>query len=329
MTPYEFPYEIVRMCAEGPYPGGDLAVVPDAAGLDAATMATVAAGLGTTETVFVRPAGAPGEDYRVRVFQPTGETPFGSHSAIGTAATLVRLGIVPAGPVTQGCGAARQTLTADAAGAALLGRDPLPGTGLDPGPLLAAAGLTRADTPADPAGDAPTATGFGAPFPLLPVRGSALARARPDPARMAAEGLKALCLVATDPAPAADPADSPNSPGTSGTTVVSRTADRAGRSDGSVTVRARLFAPGFGIPDDPACAPVALALGRWLAATGRLPAGDGVHRYTVRLGAGTPRTGRLECAVTVVGGRPVHASAAGDVTPVTRGTVAVPPPPAD
>ncbi|MEU3602315.1 PhzF family phenazine biosynthesis protein [Streptomyces sp. NPDC006798] len=311
MTPYEIPYEIVRMCAEGPYPGGDLAVVPDAAGLDGAAMAAVAAGLGTTETVFVRPAGAAGEDYRVRVFQPTGETPFGSHSAIGTAATLVRLGIVPAGPVAQGCGPARQTLTADATGAVLLGRDPLPGTGLDPGPLLAAAGLTRADAAADTTGDAPTATGFGAPFPLLPVRGSALARARPDPARMAAEGLKALCLVAADPAPA--------------------TGHTTNGADRPTAVRARLFAPGFGIPDDPACAPVALALGRWLAATGRLPAGDGVHRYTVRLGSGTPRTGRLECAVTVAGGRPEHASAAGDVTPVARGTVstvAVSPPPA-
>ncbi|MFE3096220.1 PhzF family phenazine biosynthesis protein, partial [Streptomyces sp. NPDC059248] len=239
------PYEIVHMFTDRPYAGGALAVLPDAAGLGTAAMATLAAELGTTETVFVLPAAKPDEDYRVRVFQPSGETPFGSHSAVGTAATLVRLGHLPAGRVVQGCGPGRQRLDATAAGAALIGAGPLPATGIDPAPLLAAAGLTGADTTADP----PLATGFGAPFALLPVRDSALSRARPDPDRMAADGLKALCLLACAP-------------------------------DGK-TVRARLFAPGFGIPDDPACAPVAMALGLWLAATGRLPAGDGDHRYTV------------------------------------------------
>ncbi|MER6915332.1 PhzF family phenazine biosynthesis isomerase [Streptomyces sp. NPDC000594] len=282
------PYEIVHMFTDRPYAGSPLAVLPDATGLDDGAMAVLAAELGTTETAFVLPPAGPDEEYRVRVFQPSGEVPFGGHSAVGTAATLVRLGRLPAGPLVQGCGGGRQTLTATAEGAALIGRGAVPPTPLDPGPLLAAAGLSGDDAGGGP----PLATGFGAAFALLPVDGAALDRARPDPARLAAEGLAALALLTWEP---------------------------AGR-----TVRARLFAPGFGIPEDPACAPVAMAFGLWLLATGRLPAGDGDHPYTVRMGGGTTRTGRIDCVITLENGEAVRATAAGAVTVAARGTLAVP-----
>lgn len=285
------PYEIVHMFTSRPFAGSALAVVPDAAGLGEGAMAVLAAEFHTAETAFVLPSADAQEDYRVRVFQPGGESPHGSHSAVGTAATLVRLGLLSAGDAVQGCGGGRQILSATSVGATLVSRGTVTTRALDPGPLLAAAGLDRGDATDDPA----LATGFGAGFALLPVRDGGLARARPNLSWMAADGLGALCVFAWDP--------------------------------GSRTVRARLFAPGFGIPEDPACAPVATALGLWLTATGRLPARDGTHAYTVHQGVETPRDALLGCTITLVNGRPVEGSATGDVTPVATGTIAVPPAP--
>ncbi|MGW5676590.1 PhzF family phenazine biosynthesis protein [Streptomyces sp. NPDC003860] len=285
------PYEVVHMFTSRPFAGSALAVVPDATGLDGRAMAVLAAEFGTVETAFVLPAADAREDYRVRVFQPGGEYPRGSHSAVGTAATLVRLGLLPAGDVVQGCGSGLQTLSATATGATLVSRGTVTTRALDPQPLLAAAGLDGGDGADEPA----LATGFGAGFALLPVRGGALARARADLPRMAADGLGALCVFAWD--------------------------------SGHRIVRARLFAPGFGIPEDPACGPVATALGLWLTATGRLPARDGTHAYTVHQGVETLREALLGCTITLVNGRPVEGTATGDVTPVAAGTIAVPPPP--
>ncbi len=165
---------------------------------------------------------------------------------------------------------------------------PAPGADLDPAPLLTAVGLAAEDA----SGGKPRAEGFGTPFTFLPVREAALARAEPDPARMAAAALPALCLV---------------------------------HWDGSRrTARTRLFAPGFGIAEDPACAPVAAALGLWLAGTGRLPDEEGSHTYTLRQGAEAGRPALLTCTLTVSNGSPAQAAVTGRVTAVAHGRITAP-----
>jgi trans-2,3-dihydro-3-hydroxyanthranilate isomerase len=252
-------HHVVAMFADQPAGGSLLGVVPGAASLSTETMRAIAAGLGTDETAFVLP---PSDDasYRVRVFTPRGESPHGGHSAVGTAATLVRLGLVPAGPVVQECGATQQVLTAQADRATLTGRFGTEVTPLAPEPLLAVTGLG----PADIVAPGPGSAGFA----FLPVRADALARTRPDYPRMRAEGLPAVCVVAW-------------------------AADRR-------LARVRLFAPGFDIPEDPACGPIAMALGAWLAGTGSIV--DRTFGYTVSQGVEMGRPARLDCTVTVSGG---------------------------
>ncbi|MDT0492873.1 PhzF family phenazine biosynthesis protein [Streptomyces griseus] len=283
-------YEVVDMFTDRPFAGSTLAVVPDADGLSTEAMGAIAAELNAAETAFVLPATAPDATYRVRVFTPTAESPGGGHSCVGTAATLVRTGAVPAGRVVQECGPARHVLTAQADRATLTLTGPAPGSGLDPAPLLAAVGLAAGDA----YGGSPRAEGFGTPFAFLPVRETALARAEPDPARMAAAALPALCLLTWD---------GPRR-----------------------TARTRLFAPGFGITEDPACAPVAAALGLWLARTGRLPAEPGSHAYTLRQGAEAGRPALLTCTLTVPDGSPPHAAVTGRVTAVAHGRITTPHP---
>lgn len=284
-------YEHVVMCAEQPTGGSPLAVVPDASELDTSTMQAIARRLGATETAFVEPEPGPGNRYRVRVFTRERESPHGSHSAVGTAATLVRLGVIPAGRTVQECGTGRQELSATATGATLMGSgDPVTESVPRPDALLAVAGLTPADAAPLPVARA----GYGSGFAFLPVRPEAIPLARPDFAAMRGAQLPALCLVSWQ---------------------------RRRRH-----ARLRLFAPGFGIDEDPACVPVALNLGVWLTAAGLLPTADGTHRYTVSQGEEVQRPATCQGTVTMTDGHPARGTLTGRVTPVASGDLALAPP---
>lgn len=275
-------HEIVDMFAEHPSTGSRLGVVPDAAGLSTEQMRDVADEIPAVETTFVLPPTDPGSTYRVRVFGSAGETPYGAHSAVGTAATLVRLGRIPAGPAVQECGEAVQRVIATEGNGTLVADGPPLLTELDPAPLLAATVLTSADLEG---ADAAWSAGFGAGFAFVHVRN--VGRAKPDHERLRADNVPAVCLFTWD-------------------------------ASASIA-RARVFAPGFGIPEDPACAPIAAALGGLLVGTGRLPSVDGRHRYHVRQGAEVGRPALLDCAVTVRDGRVVQGEATGRVIPATAG----------
>ncbi|GAB1516582.1 PhzF family phenazine biosynthesis protein [Actinophytocola sp. KF-1] len=281
-------YLLVDMFTDRPFTGSSLGVVPDADRLDTAAMRAIAAELNATETAFVLTPSSPEATYRVRVFTPSNESPHGGHSAVGTAATLVRLGVIPGGPVVQECGTGRQHLIAEPGRATLTGSGALPGTAVDPEPLLGAVGLTAAETDLY----SPMAAGFSARFPFLPVHERALAVARPDHRRLGELGVAALFLFSWRP--------------------------------DSRCARARLFAPGFDIPEDPACAPVALALGIWLAEAGLFPEPDGLHGYHIRQGDEIGRPAVLRCTAEITDGRVARAAVTGSVTAVADGRIAVP-----
>jgi trans-2,3-dihydro-3-hydroxyanthranilate isomerase len=75
------------------------------------------------------------------------------------------------------------------------------------------------------------------------------------------------------------------------------------------------------MPEDPACASVALGLGEWLVAAGWLPAADGTHDFLIRQHIENGRTGILPSTVTVVAGRVTSASTTARVIPVARGEI--------
>src|SRR4051812_13054056 len=74
--------------------GNQLAVFPDARGIDPGLMPRIAREFNFSETTFVLPPTDPANTARVRIFTPGGELPFAGHPTVGTAHVLASLGIV-------------------------------------------------------------------------------------------------------------------------------------------------------------------------------------------------------------------------------------------
>ncbi|WFE59738.1 PhzF family phenazine biosynthesis protein [Micromonospora sp. WMMD712] len=281
-------YEIVDVFTDRPFAGNPLAVVFGAEGLATEQMQALALEFNLSETVFVLPPTQVGTTYRARIFTPTDELPFAGHPSVGAAVTASRRGLFGVGQVTQECGVGVLPIEVTAYGATLTGGVPTLGPELDLEPLLEMVGLTAADH----AGPPPRVAGCGLEFPYLPVWPDAVARARVDPVAAERYGLEHVSVFSWD-------------------------AD-------AQTAHARVFVPGRGVPEDPATGSAALGLGVWLVASGLLP-GEGRSAYTVRQGAELRRPSVLACTVTAAGGAAVGATVRGDVMPVARGEIAVPP----
>ncbi|WDZ86642.1 PhzF family phenazine biosynthesis protein [Micromonospora cathayae] len=281
-------YEIVDVFTDRPFAGNPLAVVFGAEGLATEQMQSLALEFNLSETVFVLPATQVGATYRARIFTPTAELPFAGHPSIGAAVTAGRRGLFGLGQVSQECAAGVLPVEVTATGATLTGGTSTLGPELDAEPLLEVTGLTSGDH----AGPAPRVAGCGLEFPFLPVRPDAVARARVDPAAAHRYGVEHVSVFSWD-------------------------AD-------SQTAHARVFVPGLGVPEDPATGSAALGLGVWLVASGLLPP-DGVSSYTVRQGLEINRPSLLTCTVTAGGGSALGATVAGQVMPVARGEINVPP----
>ncbi|WBB77659.1 PhzF family phenazine biosynthesis protein [Micromonospora sp. WMMD882] len=281
-------YEIVDVFTDRPFAGNPLAVVFGAEGLATEQMQSLALEFNLSETVFVLPATRADATYRARIFTPVSELPFAGHPSVGAAVTAARRGLFEPGRVSQECGAGVLPVEVTATGATLTGGMPTLGPELDVEPLLEVTGLT----PVDHAGPAPRVAGCGLEFPFLPVRPDAVARARVDPAAAQRYGVEHVSVFSWDPA--------------------------------AQTAHARVFVPGLGVPEDPATGSAALGLGVWLVASGLLP-GDGRSAYTVRQGVEIHRPSLLSCTVTAAGGSALGATVTGEVVPVARGEIAVPP----
>jgi trans-2,3-dihydro-3-hydroxyanthranilate isomerase len=72
--------------------GNPLAVFPDAEGLSSAEMQSIAAEFNYAETTFVLPPRDSRHTAHVRIFTPKAEMPFAGHPNVGTAFVLARLG---------------------------------------------------------------------------------------------------------------------------------------------------------------------------------------------------------------------------------------------
>jgi trans-2,3-dihydro-3-hydroxyanthranilate isomerase len=72
--------------------GNPLAVLSDARGLSSEQMQAIAAEFNLAETTFVLPAKDPAHTAEVRIFTPKAEMPFAGHPNVGTAFVLARAG---------------------------------------------------------------------------------------------------------------------------------------------------------------------------------------------------------------------------------------------
>lgn len=94
----EIAYEVWDVFTETPFGGNQLAVIPDARGLDTSAMQAIAREFGYSETVFMLPPEAGGA-IRLRIFTPGSEVPFAGHPTLGAAASLAHAGYAFGEPV--------------------------------------------------------------------------------------------------------------------------------------------------------------------------------------------------------------------------------------
>jgi trans-2,3-dihydro-3-hydroxyanthranilate isomerase len=274
------------------FAGNPLAVVLDADELDAAAMQAIAREFNHPETVFVFAPADPAHRARVRIFTPARELPFAGHPTVGTA---VLLGARDGGGrdivLEEGIGAVRCTLesTSGGGGSARFTIPQLPaevGPAPDDATIAAALGLA----PAEIGELRPARWSAGIPFTFVAVAGlAAMARCRPDPAKFdAAFGAGGAAYVFC------------------GETV-----------EPGHAFHARMFAPGMGVPEDPATGSAAAAFAGVLAP--RL--GEGTHTIAIEQGyeMGRPSLIRLVAVVEAAG--LVSASIGGDAVIATEGTI--------
>lgn len=282
-----------------PFAGNPLAVVLDSDGLDTAAMQTIAREFNLSETVFVAAPAARSSRAAVRIFTPTRELPFAGHPTVGTA---VLLAITDGGgdrtlALEEKIGAVscRVRSTGPKRGHASFDLPRLPVKEAD-APATAdigrAVGLTAADLTVEDAAGSRWSAGNG--FTFVPVRGlEAMARCRVDRSLFdrvfGGDGPGAAFLFCRE----------------------TRDRDNA--------FHARMFAPAFGVLEDPATGSAVAAFAGYLAASGWY--GDGTHVVRIEQGYEMGRPSLLELTFAIRGGTLIHASIAGTAVVVMDGTI--------
>ena len=85
-------FQTVDVFTDRKFGGNPLAVFPNAEGLSTEQMQAIAAEFNYAETTFVLPPQDPKNTAEVRIFTPKAEMPFAGHPNVGTAFVLARLG---------------------------------------------------------------------------------------------------------------------------------------------------------------------------------------------------------------------------------------------
>ncbi len=287
---------------DAPFGGNPLAVLPDARGLSDLRMQQVAREFNFSETSFVFPAEA-GHTRRVRIFTPAREVPFAGHPNVGTAFVLAasgelgsleapmriafeeKGGLVPLTVERRGGGAIFCELSAPqgfSAGSAA----PVP-------ELAAAVSLSPRDIVTRH--HEPRVFSVGLPFLFAELADAkALARARSDSGALAAIAARGL------------PPD----------------IHLYVRSVDAFDLRARMFAPLDGVPEDPATGSANVALAAALASLDAKR--DGSFHWRIAQGVEMGRPSVLEARVEKRDGAVVEARIGGVSVLVAEGEIEIP-----
>lgn len=299
-------FHTLDVFTEHTFGGNPLGVFPDSTSLPTDTMQRIAKEMNLSETVFLGPAETAEGSARLRIFTPGVEVPFAGHPTVGSAIFLAaqQANENVDGPLTL---VLEENVGPVAVDVQLEGGRPvfarfttalLPEHRPSPhscAELAAMIGLEERDVCSE--GLFPEMVSCGLPYHVIPVRtGEALSRAVLDMAlwksMLADSWAHHVYLVCPD------------------------------ASASNVDVRVRMFAPGSGVPEDPATGSAAAALGGYLAnLDGR---GSGSLSWTVEQGIeiGRPST------IYVEADRSAEATTAirvgGGAVFVSRGTMVVP-----
>ena len=283
--------------------GNPLAVVPDATALSGAQMQAIAGEFNLAETTFVLPPQDPSHTAQVRIFTPRAELPFAGHPNIGTAYVLAveanRAGRALAEPLVfeEKAGLVRIDLIKDGkstSGARLAPPQSLSyGDDVDAEIIAAACSLTPSDI--ETANHPPRIASCGVPFTFVELKTrAALSAARPRAEvftkHLPAERIIGILLYVHD------------------------------RRDG-FDLQVRMFAPLYGVPEDPATGSGNVALAGLLASLRAEP--DLNLKFRIGQGIDMGRPSLLEAGAEKRGGEIVGMSIGGRCVPMMRGTLEV------
>jgi trans-2,3-dihydro-3-hydroxyanthranilate isomerase len=298
-------YLTADVFTDEPFGGNQLAVFPDARGIAEHRLQDVAREFNFSETTFVYPPDDPAHTRRVRIFTPGTELPFAGHPTVGTAHVLAAIGdLTLEGPVThivfeELVGPTPVAIRSERGLPTFcqLSVAKLPEEGPPPPSneaLAAALGLEPSEV-LD--GEwAPRGWTCGVPYLFVALRDrDAVARSagRSDAWERALAGTWAPELF-----------------------DFAREGERAG-SD----LHARMYAPAFGIAEDPATGSAAAALAGYLAK--RDPRRDGTLRWIVEQGFEMKRPSILEVEADVARGAVTGVRVGGATVLVCEGTMAI------
>jgi trans-2,3-dihydro-3-hydroxyanthranilate isomerase len=273
-----YQYVVADVFTSTPLEGNPVAVLTDARGLPPARMQQITREFNLSETVFVLPA-EKGSDARIRIFTPAAELPFAGHPVLGTAYVLGAGGGQETVRLETGAGVIRVDLTREN-GRIVSGRMRQPIPELVPynqtGELLAALGVKSAGLPVQAYRNGPQHV-----YVALASEPD-VAALQPDLGalgRLAAIG--AVCFAG-----------------------------------GGRHWKARNFAPGLGVPEDPATGSAAGPLAVHLARHGRIAFGQEIE---ISQGAEIGRPSTLYARATGEGDRIDSVEVAGAAVVVARG----------
>lgn len=298
-------YLTADVFTDEPFGGNQLAVFPDARGIPEHRLQDVAREFNLSETTFVYPPSDQAHTRRVRIFTPGTELPFAGHPTVGTAHVLASIGDLPLAtdktrivfeelvgpvPVTIHAEGGQPTFCQLA-----VAKLPEEGPPAPPrGALAEALGLVPDDL-LD--GDwAPRGYSCGVPYLFVAVRDrAAVARSRVkiDAWERTLEGTWAPEVF-----------------------IFSRDGERHG-SD----LHARMYAPAFGIGEDPATGSAAAAMAGYLVR--REPPRDGTRRWRLEQGFEMKRPSILEIEADVAAGEITDVRVGGSTVIVCEGTMEI------
>ena len=280
------------------FAGNPLAVVLESDGLEKDAMQTIAREFNLAETVFMMQPANPGSRAMLRIFTPKAELPFAGHPTVGTAVLLgcmsgynlgvhdmvleETVGLVHCTVEAQGREQGRASF--------VLPRLPEQADGVVGADEAAAALGLNAD---DIGFGAPSRWSAGVPGHFVPVRNlEAIGRANPAASFEAVFGREGRAIAYLYCGETSEPGHH---------------------------FHARMFAPTFGIQEDPATGAAAAAFAGVVMDISH-PA-DGEHRFVIEQGYEIGRPSQIELGMNVQGGTLTRATIGGSAIIVSDGHI--------
>jgi trans-2,3-dihydro-3-hydroxyanthranilate isomerase len=293
----DFDYEIWDVFTDTPFEGNPLAVVWKADALSLAQMQTVTKEFNLSESVFILSPDDPAHDARLKIFTPAYEMPFAGHPTVGASIAIAtaqgasdRLQLeLNTGLFDVALQKASGKLTATFA-------NPVAPAEAGPAPdlnmIARAIGLDVQDI--ETGAHKPRLVGAGVNFVYVKAPIDVVRRAKFDSA-----GFEALDLHET--------------------IGILLYADGGDKPD--VAFHVRMFAPGAGVPEDPATGSAACALPGQIAASGDLEVGD--YDWLIEQGVEMGRPSYIRVRFEVENGEARRVRVGGGAVKIASGVIHV------